>query len=135
MKAFGYTSVTDDAKKLTSDAVMKIASCTKLATSIAVLQCLELNLFTLDEDATRLLPELEHLQVFVSHDPSVVETRKRNGRITARLLLTHQSGLAYGFLSPQVMEWRKSQPDKPGESWRGSIVSLPHHLHQTLPTF
>lgn len=45
-------------KPLELDTVLTLASCTKLMTAIAALQCVERGLFTLDEDVARLLPEL-----------------------------------------------------------------------------
>ena len=43
-----------------------MGSCTKLMTSIAALQCVERGHFTLDEDVTRLLPELRDIEVQTS---------------------------------------------------------------------
>ena len=40
-----------------------MGSCTKLLTSIAVLQCVEKGYFSFDEDVTRLLPELKDIEV------------------------------------------------------------------------
>jgi len=42
---------------------MWLASSTKLMTSIAALQCVERGQFSLDEDITRLLPELKDIEV------------------------------------------------------------------------
>jgi CubicO group peptidase (beta-lactamase class C family) len=48
------------------DALFWMGSCTKLMTSIAALQCVERGYFTLDEDVTRLLPELKDIEVQTS---------------------------------------------------------------------
>lgn len=40
-----------------------MASCTKLMTGIAILQCVERGLFDLDEDVARLLPELKNVEI------------------------------------------------------------------------
>jgi hypothetical protein len=47
-----------------------MASCTKLITAIAVLQCVERGQFTLDEDVTRLLPELKEIEILKGFDKS-----------------------------------------------------------------
>ena len=52
------------------DTVFWMGSCTKLLTSISVLQCVEKGYFTLDEDVTRLLPELKDIEVQI---PAKVE--------------------------------------------------------------
>lgn len=59
-KAIGVrSSIPENASKpLGSDTVLALASCTKLMTAIAALQCVEHGLFDLDEDVGRLLPEL-----------------------------------------------------------------------------
>ena len=43
---------------MTLDTVMFTASCTKLMTTIAALQCVERGLVSLDEDTGEVLPEL-----------------------------------------------------------------------------
>lgn len=47
---------------------MWIASCTKLVTSIAVLQCVERGQVTWDEDITRVLPELNAIEIITGFD-------------------------------------------------------------------
>ena len=50
---------------LTVDSVMRIASCTKLLTCIAAMQCVERGLITLDEDVRPVLHELGDLDIIV----------------------------------------------------------------------
>ena len=68
--AFGTTSLQDPnaASPLTPDSTLWLASCTKLLASIAALQCVERGYFTLDEDVTRLLPELRAPDVLKGFD-------------------------------------------------------------------
>ncbi|KAF7977496.1 hypothetical protein HWV62_3460 [Athelia sp. TMB] len=132
-KAFGMTGVSPDAKPLTLDSTMWIASCTKLLTTIAALQCVERGLFSLDssEDIARLCPELAAPEILTGLDaegnPILVPAKNR---ITLRHLLTHTSGMGRRnsrgsheaasdddfikvFLVPLVFE--------PGESWKYSV--------------
>lgn len=66
------------------DDVMWIASCTKLMTSIAVMQCVERGLLDLDADVTGLLPELKDRQVLVGWEQEEPVLEKRKGVITLR---------------------------------------------------
>ena len=50
---------------LAVDSVMRIASCTKLLTCIAAMQCVERGLITLDEDVRPVLHELGDLDIIV----------------------------------------------------------------------
>ena len=45
------------------DATFFFASCTKLMTSIAALQCVERGLITLDEDVSPILTELKDIKI------------------------------------------------------------------------
>ncbi|KAH7389073.1 beta-lactamase/transpeptidase-like protein [Cadophora sp. MPI-SDFR-AT-0126] len=119
-KAFGYRSLKDpsslDSMKL--DAVMWLASCTKLPTTIAAMQCVERGLLKLDEDVTDILPELKGLKILTGFEkdgngndkPVLVENTKA---ITLRHLLTHSSGLTYDFFNPVMTRYRKSQNNTP----------------------
>ena len=51
------------AKATEPNMVLAMASCTKLMTVIAVLQCVERDLFDLDEDVAQVLPELRNLEI------------------------------------------------------------------------
>jgi CubicO group peptidase (beta-lactamase class C family) len=53
---------------MTPDTPMRVASCTKLLTSIMVLQCVEKGLVSLDETLERLLPEVAALKVLTGFD-------------------------------------------------------------------
>ncbi|KNG50873.1 major facilitator superfamily transporter [Stemphylium lycopersici] len=106
-----------------------IASCTKLVTAIAALQCVERDLFTLDDaaDIDRLLPEWRQpdmLTGWTDDQTPILQPAKE--KITLRKLLTHTSGIGYDFLSPELMKWRKSR----GEG----IVSLQAPITESFGT-
>jgi CubicO group peptidase (beta-lactamase class C family) len=50
------------------DATFRLSSCSKLMTTVAALQCVERGLVTLDEDVTRILPELKDIEILTSFD-------------------------------------------------------------------
>ncbi|KAF7888699.1 uncharacterized protein EAF02_003240 [Botrytis sinoallii] len=108
----------DSSTPLKTDAILSIASCTKLITSICALQCVERGQFTLDEDVSRLLPELkleelDIIQGFDSEEKPILVKATRN--ITLRMLLTHTSGLAYDVFTANLIRWRAT---------RGEVATL-----------
>jgi CubicO group peptidase (beta-lactamase class C family) len=89
------------------DTVMWLASCSKLVTAVAALQCVERGLFTLDDaaDVDRLLPEWKALDVltgFSEDGKPLLQPAKE--KITLRRLLTHTSGIAYDFMNPSLTQ-------------------------------
>lgn len=108
-KSAGYTSVTPDSDPMSEDGTMWIASCTKLITSICALQFVEQGAVTLDEPMKKHLPELADLQVLEEDksSPEGFKLRPAVGDITLRQLLTHSSGIGYGFMSPLIQAYRK----------------------------
>jgi CubicO group peptidase (beta-lactamase class C family) len=91
---------------------MWLASCSKLVTTIAALQCVERGLFTLDDpaDVDRLLPEWKDSEVLTGFNEDgqpVLQPAKE--KITLKQLLTHTSGVAYDVMHPLLMQWRQSQ--------------------------
>lgn len=68
------------------DDIMLIASCTKLMTSIAAIQCVERGLVTLDTDVAEVLPELAAQGILTSFDEDTGEPiiEKRRNPITLR---------------------------------------------------
>lgn len=76
--AVGSDNLTDG-KPITEDAVFQLASQTKLLTSIAALQIVERGLFGLDNNITKILPELGEqpiLKGFDDDDKPIYEKRK-----------------------------------------------------------
>lgn len=102
-------------------------------TSIALLQCVERGLLSLDEPISRILPELQSKSILERVEGSELFTRPSKAEITARHLLTHMSGLGYWFTHPLLMKWKASGARKesrklteqfnyplvfdPGEGW------------------
>ncbi|KAB5545852.1 beta-lactamase/transpeptidase-like protein [Coniochaeta sp. 2T2.1] len=122
-KAFGVCSVLGDLQNepLSVDSVMYVASCTKLLTTLAALQCVERGLVTLDEDVRPIVTELQGLDILQGDgEGDIASKRKNTTPITLRQLLTHQSGFSYKNNEPLLQQWRKGLP----EAERGSSTSL-----------
>lgn len=64
----GPLSVTPGSRPLKEDDVFWIASCTKLLTTICMLQCIEEGLFILDQDITTVLPEWKDPDILTGFD-------------------------------------------------------------------
>ena len=115
-------------RPMTADAIFRIASMTKAVTSIAAMQLYEQGRFTLDDPAEQYLPELANLMVFESFDSAGggYKVRPAAKKVTIRHLLTHTSGLGYGFTSPIVRDFKPRDGEKyeagpllfePGTQW------------------
>jgi CubicO group peptidase (beta-lactamase class C family) len=93
------------------DAVFWIASCTKLITSIAALQQVEQGKVSLDEDITRLVPEIGTLPIMVEDDSSSkgYMLKGRKNTITLRQLLSHSSGMGYQFMNSLITKWQEME--------------------------
>jgi CubicO group peptidase (beta-lactamase class C family) len=110
---------------MTARTTFWIASCTKLMTTIAALQCVEQGLFFLDsaDDVRRLIPErtaFDDIVTGISESGSLV-VDKATTRITLRHLLTHTSGVSYDVSDPRLLQWRKLRGEE-SQSLCGDIV-------------
>lgn len=94
---------------VTGDSLFWQASQSKLMTSLAVLKMVESGQIGLDDDVCDLLPELAKLPVLDGKEDAngVPTTVPREGQITLRLLLSHQSGLGYDVMPLSVAKWAK----------------------------
>ena len=100
-RAFGKMDVAKN-KVMTTDAIFRFASMTKPVTSVAVMMLVEEGIVNLDDPIADYLPELANREVFTSfnlEDGSYTAVPAEN-EMTIRHLLTHTSGLGYGFSSP-----------------------------------
>ena len=77
------------------DTLFRIASQTKLVTSIAIMMLYEEGRLLLTDPVSRFLPELKSPKVLSSRNGAAPATADRE--ITIRDLLTHRAGFTYGF--------------------------------------
>lgn len=85
-------------KPMQHDTIVRIYSMTKPIVSVALMMLYEEGRFHLDDRAAKYIPEFQNLQVYEAGDdgPTYVAP---NREMTVRDLLTHTSGLTYGFFS------------------------------------
>ena len=100
----------------TPDTIYRIYSMTKALTSVAIMMLYEEGRFQLDEPITRFLPEFKGQRVFTGGGYGAVITEPAVRDITFRDLLTHTSGLTYGFMhaTPVDAMYRAQKIELPG---------------------
>ena len=98
-KAFGMAD-NNSKRELKKDDIFRIASQTKAITSTAVMMLWEEGKFRLDDPISNYIPEFKNPQVLdslIERDSSFVAS-KADKEITIRHLITHTSGIGYGYI-------------------------------------
>ena len=85
---------------LRTDHIFRVFSNTKLITSCAALLLFEEGRFKLDDPIEKFIPQLANRKVLRPGAESLDETDPAKCSITIRQLLSHSSGLSYGFFDP-----------------------------------
>jgi CubicO group peptidase (beta-lactamase class C family) len=80
-----------------TDTIYRIYSMSKPLTAIALMQLFERGLVQLDDPVHRYIPAWKNLRVLVSGEYPDFVTEPLERHMTVRDLLSHQSGLSYGF--------------------------------------
>lgn len=86
-----------------TDHIFRIFSNTKLVTSIATLMLMEEGNFGLDDPIEHFIPQLANRQVLKQGARVIDEVEPALSSITIRHLMSHSSGLSYGFLEPEKL--------------------------------
>ncbi len=87
----------DLGREVTDDTIWRIYSMTKPITSVAVMMLYEEGYFDLNDDVGRWIDALSAPRVYVSGPPSAPVTVPATEPVRVHHLLTHTSGLTYGF--------------------------------------
>jgi CubicO group peptidase (beta-lactamase class C family) len=137
-------------KPMQFDTLFRIYSMSKPITSVAVMMLYEEGRFLLHDPASRFIPGFKHTKVFARETESGFELVNLEREITILDLLTHTSGLSYGF-EPDLLYvdklyqqriWEARQEDRemtleelvreltrlplafqPGSAWRYSMAT------------
>jgi CubicO group peptidase (beta-lactamase class C family) len=93
-KAVGWADK-EAGRRMTTDAIFRIASQSKALTSVAILSLVEEGKLALGDQVSRFIPTFEKTTVAVKADSgrTIVPTKRA---ITIRDLLTHTAGISYG---------------------------------------
>ena len=142
-EAFGKSSTLGNTA-MTKDTIFNMASMTKPVTSVAIMLLVDEGKLKLDDEVAKYLPKWKDpvvISKFNEADASY-ETRPAKRAITIRHLLTHTSGIGYGFASPmltKIMEkTKKAELDlpllfDPGESWAyGASTRVLGHVVEAI---
>jgi methyl acetate hydrolase len=87
---------------ITADTMVRIASMTKMVTTVAALQLVEQGRLDLDAPVATYRPEFADLQVLEGFDGETPILRPPRSQATVRHLMTHTSGLGYWFWSTEI---------------------------------
>ena len=138
-KAFGLADVAGE-RPLQEDDIFRIASQTKAVTATAVMMLWEEGLFRLDDPISKFIPEFENPQVLVQFEDDLnYRTVPARSEITIRQLLTHSSGLGYGFIESEMRMKQLFQKAGIIDAWTAEgviladnmrkLAELPLHFH------
>ena len=142
-EAFG-TSSTQRNTPMAKDSIFNIASMTKAVTSVAIMMLMDEGKLTLDDDVAKYLPKYKDPLVISKFDSAdaTYETRPAKRPITIRHLLTHTSGIGYGFASQTVtalsQKTKMTELDlpllfDPGEGWAyGASTRVLGHVVEAI---
>ncbi|WP_416898501.1 MAG: serine hydrolase domain-containing protein [Minwuia sp.] len=109
------------------DTIVRAYSMSKPITSVALMMLYEHGLFHLDDPVARFLPELSDLKVLRPGATSISDVEDCRETMTVRHLLTHMSGLTYGFqggVLGEAYEERKLAFGPKGESLEAGVKQL-----------
>ncbi len=90
--------------KLTDDTIFRIYSMTKPLTTAAAMMLYEEGRFQLDDPIARFLPCFANIRVYTGGSRGKFETVPAERDITFRHLMTHTSGLTYGFMEAHPVD-------------------------------
>ena len=85
-------------RPVTRDSVWRIYSMTKPITSVGLMMLYEEGRFQLDDPVHRFIPSWRDLRIFVGGNYPTFKTAPVERPMTIRDLLSHTSGLTYGFM-------------------------------------
>ena len=87
-----------------ADTIFRFYSMTKPLTSVAIMQLYEDGHFQLDDPISRFIPAFANQRVYVSGSRGKYETVPAERDINFRDLLSHTSGLTYGFMESHPVD-------------------------------
>ena len=94
----------ESAEPMKLDSLFRIASMTKAITSAAVMMLHEDGLLDLADPLSKHLPEFENPRVLIDAQGTSIEMRPARRTPTIHDLLTHTSGLTYGWFGPEKLD-------------------------------
>jgi CubicO group peptidase (beta-lactamase class C family) len=96
MEMVGMRDIANN-KPITENTIFRIYSMSKAITSIAVMTLYEEGRFRLDDPVSKYIPEFENLMVYKDSTEAGLVLDSLESEMTIRHLITHTSGLVYGW--------------------------------------
>lgn len=115
-ESFGMRDELTDAPMKT-DSIFRIYSMTKPIVSVAVLRLMEEGKISLDEPISKYIPELKELKVGVEGPDGKFEMVPPKREITILDLLTHTSGMTYGFFFASKVKTMYKEAGIPSQNY------------------
>jgi CubicO group peptidase (beta-lactamase class C family) len=115
---------------MTADTILRFYSMTKPITAIALLMLYEQGFFQLDDPVAEFIPSFEDVRVYVSGEDIHLVTEPQNIPMTLHHLLTHTSGLTYGFGNAGLIPELYQQQHTDFEPHDGSLAEVVDRLAQ-----
>lgn len=99
-----------------ADTIVRIYSMTKPVTTVAAMMLYEEGCFQLDDPVAKYLPEFQNTAVWAGGEAALDQTVPVTNPMTVHHLMTHTSGLTYGFMQTNVVDevYREARMDFPG---------------------
>ena len=94
----------DTNSPVTTDTIFRIYSMSKPITSVALMMLYEEGKFRLDHEVSRYIPEFAQLRVYDQGGIDDFTTKPLERPMIVRDLLTHTSGLTYGFMFQNTVD-------------------------------
>jgi CubicO group peptidase (beta-lactamase class C family) len=139
-RAFGWAD-REAGRRMTADAIFRIASQTKAITSVAILMLAEEGRLSLNDPVSRYIPAFRATTVSVQTDSGRITVPARR-QVTIRDLLTHTAGISYGTdavlgplyeaqgLGPAAgFGWYTADKDEPVCETMERLATLPFAAH------
>ena len=101
--AYGRRDVERD-RPMQRDTVVRFYSMTKPVASVALMMLYEEGRFQLDDPVAKTIPDWQGLTVFDRGDAQRYVTKPLDAPLTIKHLLTHTSGLTYGFMNQHPVD-------------------------------
>ena len=119
-------------KTFTDDTIVRAFSMTKPITTVAAMMLYEEGAFQLDDPIARYLPEFLNTPVWAGGNAPLEDTSPQETPITVRQIMTHTSGLTYGFMQTNVVDaaYRKAGIGGPSDiknlqAWVKTAAEIP----------
>ncbi len=108
----------DSRQPFALDSIVRIYSMSKAVTTVAAMMLYEEGHFQLDAPVARYLPEFSETPVWRGPGHALDDVEPQHELMTVRQLMTHTSGLTYGFMQDNVVDeaYRAADIEFPGSA-------------------